>query len=160
MNFVLRPWQLLLLILAGWINRDQQDTIEYLLTENQVLREKLGKGRILLNDDQRRRWAVKGKVLGRKSLGKLAKIVRPDTLLRWHRELIARKWDHSDKRQYVGRPRIRQPPSQHMPTRPIHDRHQVKGLSNRFSVISCRACREGFLHLCFPAGQVQVLPAG
>ena len=96
MNFVLRPWQLLLLILAGWINRDQQDAIEYLLTENQVLREKLGKRRILLNDDQRRRWAVKGKVLGRKSLGKLAKIVRPDTLLRWHRELIARKWDHSD----------------------------------------------------------------
>ena len=108
MNFVLRPWQLLLLILAGWINRDQQDAIEYLLTENQVLREKLGKGRILLNDDQRRRLAVKGKVLGRKSLGKLAKIVRPDTLLRWHRELIARKWDHSDKRQSVGRPRIRQ----------------------------------------------------
>ena len=64
MNFVLRPWQLLLLILAGWINRDQQDAIEYLLTENQVLREKLGKGRILLNDDQRRRLAVKGKVLG------------------------------------------------------------------------------------------------
>ena len=86
MNFVLRPWQLLLLILAGWINRDQQDAIEYLLTEKQVLREKLGKGRILLNDDQRRRLAVKGKVLGRKSLGKLAKIVRPDTLLRWPRE--------------------------------------------------------------------------
>ena len=101
MNFVLRPWQLLLLILAGWINRDQQDAIEYLLTENQVLREKLGKRRILLNDDQRRHLAVKGKVLGRKSLGKLAKIVRPDTLLRWHRELIARKWDHSDKRQSV-----------------------------------------------------------
>ena len=108
MNFVLRPWQLLLLILASWINRDQQDAIEYLLTENQVLREKLDKRRILLNDDQRRRWAVKGKVLGRKSLGKLAKIVRPDTLLRWHRELIARQWDHSDKRQSVGRPRIRQ----------------------------------------------------
>ena len=66
MNFVLRPWQLLLLILAGWINRDQQDAIEYLLTENQVLREKLGKRRILLNDGQRRRLAVKGKVLGRK----------------------------------------------------------------------------------------------
>ncbi len=108
MNFVLKPWQLLLLILAGWINRHQQDAIEYLLTENQVLREKLGKRRILLNDDQRRRLAVKGKVLSRESLDKLARIVRPDTLLRWHRELIARKWDRSDQRQSVGRPRIRQ----------------------------------------------------
>ncbi len=108
MNFVLQPWQLLLLILAGWVNRHQQDAIEYLLTENQVLREKLGKGRILLSDDQRRRLAVKGKVLGRKSLEKLAKIVTPDTLLRWHRELIARKWDYSHMRQSVGRPRTGQ----------------------------------------------------
>ena len=108
MTFVLKPWQLLLLILSGWINRHQQDAIEYLLTENQVLREKLGKRRILLNDDQRRRLVVKGKVLGRKSLDKLAKIVTPDTLLRWHRELIARKWDHSDKRRSVGRPRTGQ----------------------------------------------------
>ena len=37
---------------------------------------------------------------------------------------------------------------------------QVGGLSNRFSVISSRACREELLHLFFPAGQVQVLPAG
>ena len=59
MNFVLRPWRLLLLILAGWINRDQQDAIEYLLTENQVLREKFGKRRILLNDDQRRSYHQK-----------------------------------------------------------------------------------------------------
>ena len=58
MNFVLKPWQQLLLILAGWINRHQQDAIEYLLTENEVLREKLGKRRILLNDDQRRHIAV------------------------------------------------------------------------------------------------------
>ena len=65
MNFVLQPWQLLLLILAGWINRHQQDAIEYLLTENQVLREKLGKGRILLNNHQRRRLALKGKALSR-----------------------------------------------------------------------------------------------
>lgn len=108
MNFVLKPWQLLLLILAGWIHRHQQDAIEYLLTENRVLREKLGKRRILLNDNQRRRLAVKGKVLSRKTLRELATIVTPDTILRWHRELIARKWDHSDKRRSVGRPRIRQ----------------------------------------------------
>ncbi len=49
-----QPWHLLLLILAGWINRRQQDVIEYLLTENRVLRQKLGRKRILLNDDQRR----------------------------------------------------------------------------------------------------------
>jgi len=55
-----QPWQLFLLILAGWVNRRQQDAIEYLLTENRVLRQKLGKKRILLNDDQRRRLAVKG----------------------------------------------------------------------------------------------------
>jgi hypothetical protein len=73
---------LLLLILAGWINRSQQNAIEYLLTENRVLREKLGKKRILLNDDQRRRLAVKGKILGRKMLEQLTSIVTPDTLLR------------------------------------------------------------------------------
>jgi putative transposase len=48
MSFVLQPWQLLGLILAGWINREQQKLIDYLRTENQILREKLGKRRILL----------------------------------------------------------------------------------------------------------------
>ena len=56
----LQPWQLLVLILAGWISRQQQDAIECLPTENQVLGEKLGKKRVLLNDDQRRWLTVKG----------------------------------------------------------------------------------------------------
>ncbi len=47
MSFILHPWQLYLVILAGWINREQQEVIEYLRTENQVLKEKLGKQRIL-----------------------------------------------------------------------------------------------------------------
>jgi len=68
MKFVLQPWQLMLIILAGWVNRQQQEVIEYLRTENAVLREKFGKHRILLTDDQRRRLAVKGKILGRKQL--------------------------------------------------------------------------------------------
>jgi transposase InsO family protein len=106
MNFILRPWHLFSFVLAAWISRSQQDAIEYLLTENRVLREKLGKRRILLNDDQRRRLATKAKLLDRKRLVQLATIVTPDTLLRWHRELIARKWNHSDKRKRVGRPRI------------------------------------------------------
>ena len=103
-----QPWHLLLLILGGWINSRQQDAIGYLLTENQVLREKLGKKRILLNDDQRRRLAVKGKILGRKMLEHLAGIMTPETILRWHRELVARHWDYSGRRKAVGRPPVTQ----------------------------------------------------
>ena len=106
MKFVLHPWQLLLLILAGWINHRQQEVIEYLRAENRVLREKLGKKRILLNDDQRRRLAVKGKILGRKMLEQVATIVTPDTILRWHRELVAAKWDYSRRRKKIGRPPV------------------------------------------------------
>jgi len=105
---LLQPWQLFLLILAGWVNRRQQDAIEYLLTENRVLRQKLGKKRILLNDAQRRRLAVKGKILGRKMLEQFATIVTPDTILRWHRQLVARHWDYSRRRKSAGRPRVPQ----------------------------------------------------
>ncbi len=109
MNHILQPWQLFLIILVGWVHRQQQQAIEYLRTENQVLKEKFGKKRILLNDNQRRRLAVKGKVLGRKALQQIATIVTPDTILRWHRKLVAKKWDYSNRRQKKpGRPRIRQ----------------------------------------------------
>ena len=107
-TFILRPWHLMIFYIAAWINREQQKSIEYLITENKVLREKLGKKRILLNDDQRRRLAVKGKALGRKALRDLCTIVTPDTILRWHRLLIARKWDYSNRRKQVARPWIRQ----------------------------------------------------
>ncbi len=108
MSFVLQPWQFLLISLAGWVNRQQQQVIEYLITENQVLKEKVGKKRILLNDDQRRRLAVKGKMLGRKLLEQMATIVTPDTILRWHRQRVAQKWDYSHRQKNVGRPRIRE----------------------------------------------------
>jgi putative transposase len=107
MSFIIRPWHIFLLALAGWVNRNQQYMIEYLITENQILREKLGKKLILLNDDQRRRLAVKGKILGRKLLLKIATIVTPDTILRWHRQLVAEKWDYSDRRtKRPGRPQV------------------------------------------------------
>jgi putative transposase len=102
----LQPWQLLFLVLAGWVNHRQQDAIAYLRTENRILREKLGKKRILLNDDQRRRLAVKGKILGRKMLDELAGIVTPETILRWHRELVARHWDYSGRRIAGRRPSV------------------------------------------------------
>lgn len=97
----------MLVILAGWIHRQQQQVIEYLRTENQVLKEKLGKKRILLNDDQRRRLAVKGKILGRKMLEQVGTLFTPDTILRWHRMLVAKKWDYSDRRKNKpGRPPV------------------------------------------------------
>jgi len=105
----LQPWHLLHLILAGWVNDRQQRINDYLRTENQVLREVIGKRRILLDDNQRRRLAVKGKVLGRKLLDQVGAVFTPDTILRWHRLLIARKWDYSDRRQKKpGRPAFSQ----------------------------------------------------
>ena len=104
MDFILQPWQLYFVILAGWINRQQQEAFDYLRTENQVLKEKFGKKRILLTDDQRRRLAVKGKILGRKRLEEVGTLFTPDTILRWHRKLVAAKHDYSDRRKKVGRP--------------------------------------------------------
>ncbi len=108
MQFVLQPWELAFAILASWINREQQESNDYLRTENQVLKEYIGKKRVLLTDDQRRRLAVKGRVLGRKRLEEVGTLFTPDTILRWHRKLVARKWDFSDRRHStIGRPRVR-----------------------------------------------------
>ena len=98
----LSPLRLLLVTLAGWVNRHQQEVIEYLVEENRVLREQLKGRRVRLTDDQRRRLAAKGQPLGRRILRQVATIVTPDTILRWHRRLIARKWTFAPKRP--GRP--------------------------------------------------------
>lgn len=87
MRFVFQPWQLFFLILAGWINRKQQDVIEFQNAQIRILMQKMGRKRILLSDDQRRILAVKGKALGRKALMELTTIVTPDTIRRWHRRL-------------------------------------------------------------------------
>src|SRR5215469_1577101 len=106
MRPTLDPFRLLLISLAGWLNQQQQDVIDYLQEENRVLREQLGARRLRLNDDQRRRLAVKAKKLGRRVLHELATLVTPETLLAWHRKLIARKYDGS-KQRGPGRPRTR-----------------------------------------------------
>ena len=106
MSILLHPWQIFLVGVAGWICREQQAAIEYLRTENAVLKEKVGKKRLLLNDDQRCRLAVKARALGRSVLEEIATIVTPDTLLRWHRRLVAEKWDYSVRRKMPGRPPV------------------------------------------------------
>jgi putative transposase len=92
------PWHVVLVALAGWLNREQQKVIEYLKEENRVLCEQLGTKRLRFTDEQRRRLAVKGKDLGTKLLRELGCIVTPDTILRWYRELIVMKYDGSEHR--------------------------------------------------------------
>ena len=98
------PLQFLLLTIAGWMTRDQQRVTEYLLAENAVLREQLRGRRIRYTDAQRRRLAEAAKRLGRKALRELDPLVTPDTLLRWYRSLVARKYDGTARRG-SGRPR-------------------------------------------------------
>jgi hypothetical protein len=85
------------------MNRNQQEVIEYLREEIRVLREQLDK-KPRFNDAQRTRLATKAKRIGRKALNQFATLVTPDTLLAWHRRLIARKYDSSHTRK-PGRPR-------------------------------------------------------
>src|SRR5580704_10219792 len=101
---VVDPFRFVLIAVAGWMNQRQLQIIDYLREENRVLREQLGGRRVQLNDDQRRRFAAKAKGLGRKLLREVATIATPETLLAWHRKLIAQKYDGSGKRG-LGRPR-------------------------------------------------------
>ena len=83
-----KPLQMIFVMFAGWVNEHQQVVIAYLQEENRVLREVQGKKRLRFNDDQRRRLAAKGRALGRRSLRDIGFVVTPDTILRWHRELV------------------------------------------------------------------------
>ncbi len=98
--------QLLLATFAGWVGRQQSHVIAYLIEENRVLKEQFESSgrRLRLTDDQRRRLAAKGKPLGRKVLRTIATIVTPDTILAWHRRLIAAKLTYP--RKGIGRPGV------------------------------------------------------
>src|SRR2546422_11540648 len=97
------PLRLLLVTLAGWVNRHQQQVIEYLVEENRALREQLRGRRVRLTDDQPRRLAAKGQRLGRQGLKQVATIVTPDTILRWYRRLIGQKWTPECRRPWRAR---------------------------------------------------------
>jgi putative transposase len=97
------PGRFILICLAGWLNREQQVVIEFLLEEIRVLREHVGPKRLRFTDDQRSRLAAKAKKLRFGRLKEIANLVTPQTLLAWHRRLVAAKYDSSEKRK--GRPR-------------------------------------------------------
>src|ERR1700730_10705115 len=104
MRLAFDPFRILLISVAGWLGHKQRDVIDFLQEENRVLRQQLGYRRLRLSDDQRRRLAAKAQKLGRRILREMATIVTPETLLAWHRKLIARKYDGS-KQRGPGRPR-------------------------------------------------------
>ena len=92
--------------IAAWLERQVAAHIEYLKAENRALRSRLGGRRIIFTDAERRTLGVVAKQLGRKALRELDPVVTPATLLRWHRELVARKWTFPAQRR-PGRPRTR-----------------------------------------------------
>jgi putative transposase len=79
----------------GWLDRRQRGTVAYLIEENGILRAQLQGRRLRLTDGERRRLAVRGHRRGRRALCPIGTIVTPDTILRWHRRLIARKWSYA-----------------------------------------------------------------
>jgi putative transposase len=99
-------FRFLLIGRAGWLGQQQREASDYLREENRVLREPLGGQRPLRNDGQRRRWAAQAQWLRRRLLREVATIVTPETLLAWHRKLIAKKYDGS-KHRGPGRSRTR-----------------------------------------------------
>jgi putative transposase len=98
--------RVLIAMVAGWLQRHQQQVITYLLAEKRVLTAQLGGRRLRLTDTERRRLAALAYPLGRKRLKETATLVTPDTLMRWYKRLIAHKFDGSKHRQQRGRPRV------------------------------------------------------
>src|SRR2546428_12051988 len=98
-------WKHLLAYITGTVDQALLVRNEYLVTENRILRNQI-KGRIHLSDGERKTLAEIGQKLGKQALAEVAKIVKPDTILAWHRTLVAQKFDGSQQRKAPGRPTI------------------------------------------------------
>jgi putative transposase len=100
-------WKTLLAYITGTVDQELLLRNEYLVTENRILRNQLT-GRIRLSDGERKTLAEIGQKLGKQVLTEVATIVKPDTILGWHRRLVAQKFDGSQQRKAPGRPVIDQ----------------------------------------------------
>jgi putative transposase len=99
-------WARILAYVTGTVDQQLLARSEYLAAENRILKAQL-KGRVKLSDVERATLAEIGHRLGRKALAEVATVARPDTILAWHRQLVARKFDGSKARRSPGRPRIK-----------------------------------------------------
>ena len=141
-------------VLTGWLERREREAVAYLIEEDRLLRRQLGTGRPRLTDDDRRRLAARAYRVDRAALQEIATIATPDTLLRWHRQLIARKWSYSGRpgrrgvllaiRRLVVRMAMRQA-ADRRPSGPPSDsaRHSTVGHQSRIgpSDLRATACR-------------------
>jgi putative transposase len=100
-------WQHLLAYITGTVDQKLLVRNEYLVTENWILRQQI-KGRVHLSDGERKTLAEIGKKLGKQALEDVASLVTPDTILAWHRRLVAKKSDGSQQRTAPGRPMMDQ----------------------------------------------------
>ena len=91
-------FQLVVVAVCAWLHREQADLIAFLREENRVLKSRLGGRRLRFEDSERRRLGELGHRLGRRLLARVSTVVTPDTILRWHRELVARKWTYRGSR--------------------------------------------------------------
>lgn len=98
-------WKQLLVYISGSVEEELLLRIEYLVAENRILRDQIT-GRVHLSDAERQTLAAIGKKLSKQALEEVASIVKPDTILAWHRKLVAQKFDGSAHRTSLGRPRI------------------------------------------------------
>jgi hypothetical protein len=99
-------WARILAYVTGMVDQELLARNEYLAAENRILKSQL-KGRVRLSDAERATLGEIGHRLGRKVLGEVANVARPDTILAWYRKLVARKFDGSKSRRGPGRPRIK-----------------------------------------------------
>jgi hypothetical protein len=98
-------WKTLLAYITGSVDQELLLRNEYLVAENRILRQQI-KGCVQLNDGERKTLAEIGKKLGKQALQEVATIVKPDTILAWHRKLVAQKFDGSQQRKRPGRPAV------------------------------------------------------
>ena len=98
--------QVLIAMIAGWINRRQQQVIDYQQEERCLVKAKLSGQRIRFTAAECRRLAALAFPIDRRQLKSLATLATPDTLMRWYKQLVAQKFDGSQKRHKLGQPRV------------------------------------------------------
>jgi hypothetical protein len=99
-------WARILAYVTGAVDQELLARNEYLAAENCIIKAQL-KGRLKLSEAERGALGEIGHRLGRKHLAHVAAVAQPDTMPRWCRKLVARKFDGSKARRGPGRPRVK-----------------------------------------------------